>query len=217
MSRLTPYRTGYDDPPAPPPNQVDDGFYCIGWTAPVYDAMNGEGAGCDDGNTLNRYLNFPRKLEGEAVTAPSYPEFYNMKADLEAVYVPAGGNPNPVVGFYINLEKICRDNALSSIFTHVCFPIDTCNPAQYIPGYLPAPVPVITFVDRVGGDYDPGMSGLVAISSIDALRLSVSGLCLDYTESIYSRAPGAAEVVSVDTAVTNLCVETTDCPESEGG
>lgn len=209
MSRIPADRLGYS------------GFdCCVGpptpcWEPPSYFPMNGEGALCTDVNPENRFLNFPRKLEGEASTAPKYEQFYGMKADLALIYVPAGMIPDPVLGTYINLYQICMDNLLTAIFDHACFPLNVCNPSEYIPGYLDPPIPFISFesVNPGGGGGDPGMEGIEAVTAVRLGFNPSDELCVEYDLTSWTREPGIREVVPEFESTVEDCVYTTDCPE----
>lgn len=211
MSRLIANRLGYT------------GFVCdclppvsTCWEAPVYNAMNGTGA-CDDGVVpINRFLNFPRKLQGETSEAPGYDQFHNIKDAIRLVYIPSGMNPDPIAGTYINLYKICSDALLTAPFIHACFPLDVCEPSEYVPGYLVPPVPFISFDSTKpggGGDSDPGMSGITAVTGV-GLSFHGDQLCCDVTTTIFERLPGENLVeTSPGPSPSGACADTTDCPE----
>lgn len=209
------------------------GFECTGWDAPYYQPMNGEGALCEPISTIppipiNRYLNFPRKFKGEASAGvvTNYPEFHGMKDALDAIYVPAGQDPDPFAGDYLNLYKISRDLDASgipnfpenypplpaSVFEHACFPIEECDPSEYPEGYLEPPIPFISFKPIPPGGVDPGMTGLEAVTDI-TLGMTTGYLTLDYVVTTYSRASGVAAVVGVAADPIQRTWDTTDCPE----
>lgn len=211
MSRIQTNRLGYT------------GFECncnlpVGcWEPPEYNPMNGEGALCDDLLTLNRYLNIPRKLEGETAEAHKYENFglQAVKDALALVYVPSGLVPDPVGGNYINLYQICSDNGMGAIFDTECFPLNVCEPSEYTPGYLNPPVPFISFQPVPpgggGGGSDPGMEGITAITGL-SFRLDPTELCLAVTETTWDRDPGVREVNSAVAYPYDVCADVTDCP-----
>jgi len=234
MSRIPTYRTGYDDPPTPPVvpppspgathNEVSNGYYCEGWTAPEYPPMNGEGPLCDDGEDLNRYLNFPRRLQGETASATKYEDIglAAVKDALRLVYIPAGIAPDPVYGNYINLYKIFLDNlgVPASAFSHGCFAvIDVCSPPEYVPGYLDVPIPFISFqpTDPGGGDGDPGFTATDPLVTSVYMSLNATELCITANKVTLSRQPGSNTVVAAGAAADEPCVDVTDCPPETGG
>ena len=234
MSRIPTYRLGYGDPPVPPTvpppapgevhDEVSDGYYCEGWTAPVYEPMNGEGGLCDPGGIppeeLNRYLNFPRRAEGETASAPNYENIglQAVKDAIAAVYIPAGIIPDPVDGTYINLYKIFLDNGgvPASAFDHDCFPIvDVCAPPEYTPGYLDVPIPFISFEPtEPGGGGDVGFNSFGPVLTSLSMSLNSSELCVIANKQTFSRPAGDPNVVGAGAGQDAPCVSTTDCPES---
>ena len=231
MSRIPTYRTGYGDPLVPPTvpppspgvthDEVSNGYFCEGWTAPEYPPMNGEGILCDDGEDLNRYLNFPRRLQGETASAPNYEDIGldAVKDALRLVYVPAGIAPDPVYGNYINLYKIFMDNAgvPPAIFDHDCFPtVDVCSPPEYVPGYLDVPIPFISFEPTDpggGGGGDPGFTATDPLVTSVYMTLNATELCITANKVTLSRLPGSNTVVAAGAAADEPCVDVTDCPE----
>lgn len=204
MSRLTAYMTGYGDG-----GDMAPGFNCVGWDAPVYDPMNGEGTECDDGKPLNRYLNFPSKVLKDVTTAPRWGEFFDMKDDLKITSSPDVTDYDPFNGLYVNLATIASNDGLSDRFRHICFPLNQCDPAIHAPGHISPPVPFI-HSQKQGGGSDPGLD---LITIWENFQFSMDdGFCLQYEIAEYERAPGNSQLTELSRTSQEICVDTTDCP-----
>jgi hypothetical protein len=191
------------------------------WEPPVYPPMNGEGPACGEGD--NRYLNLPRKLAGEVALAPNYNELHDMQVAIEEAYVPAGMDPDPVTGTYINLYRITQDDEFplipppdpyaiipEEVYEHECFPLDECDPPGYETGHLTPPIPFISFTPINASD--PGLTGLKAVTDVRLFQKE-GYLCLGITSTEFSRPSGESAVEDDEGDEVESCIDTTECPD----